>query len=94
MSTTDHPVSYYQHLDITDPTPYEHDSTVYEGTDCMICEDCFHEGERILRLVHRSLNHDRFWIHERCFQKRFGIVSDEVRDILDDLGFEVEEGDE
>ena len=94
-NVTDHPASYYQQLDITDPTPYETDTRILDGEECMICGEEFRIGERIMEMKHRELSHDRFLFHEDCLRNT---LHDEMFTTLwdfygfmEDFGFEVDE---
>ena len=86
---------YFQQQDITDPTPYETDTTVAEGCECLLCEKEFHKGEAVIELHHGRLNHDRFLIHQECLRyKPNGWEESEVLGILEELGFSAEEKEE
>lgn len=91
MSAFDKRVSWYRHLDITDPTPYETDDRIFEGHECQLCGREFYRGEDVMELKHRELSHDRFLHHWQCFHDRWPIQNerDSLMDALDDLGFEI-----
>ena len=88
MSVLDKGKGFYEYYDITDPTPYETDTRILDGEECMICGREFHRGERIMEMKHRELSHDRFLLHEACLNR---IKGWDMLDVLDDLGFEVDE---
>ena len=94
MSVGDRPVWFYQQADITDPTPYEDDTSVMEGEECMLCQMEFHRGEGIMEMMHRTLDHDRFYFHRDCLRIWFRGREEEILGALDDFGFEVEEREE
>lgn len=94
MSAFDKGSSFYAALDITDPTPYEHDDRVLEDCVCLLCGRGFHKGEEAEELKHRSLGHDRFLVHRNCFTKYPVQVREKFLDILDDFGFEMDEVEE
>lgn len=97
MSAMDKGKGFYEYYDITDPTPYETDSTIFEDDECALCGKGFHKGDEILMLSHRSITHDRFWMHRNCLMERMGrlgISSFTALDVLDELEFEVEEWEE
>lgn len=94
MSAFDKGSSFYAALDITDPTPYEHDDRVLEDCVCLLCGRGFHKGEEAEELKHRSLDHDRFLIHEKCFNRYPVVMREKFLDILDDFGFEMDEVEE
>lgn len=95
MTLNLHPNSFFQQGDITDPTPYETDSRVAEGCECLLCEKEFHKGEEVIELRHCTLRHDRFLIHKDCLRfKPNGWEESEVLGILEELGFDWEEKEE
>lgn len=94
MSAFDKGSSFYAALDITDPTLYEHDDRVLEDCVCLLCGRGFHKGEEAEELKHRSLDHDRFLIHEKCFNRYPVVMREKFLDILDDFGFEMDEVEE
>lgn len=93
MSTTAHPNSYYQHNDITDPTPYEDDDVILDGSVCMICGEEFHQGEPYVRIEHFFMAHDRFLVHDECLRAHFKTKSrrETFEEVLETLGFEIGE---
>lgn len=96
MSTTESK-SFFEYYDITDPTPYETDTTIFPGEQCALCEKPFYKGDEILMLSHRTVGHDRFWIHRQCLAERMGGLKLDfyaALDVLDELGFDVEEWEE
>lgn len=94
MSAFDKSASYYAGLDITDPTPYEHDNRVIEDCTCMLCGREFYKDQDVMELRHRSLDHDRFLVHRNCFARYPVQVREKLLDILDDFGFEMDEVEE
>ena len=95
MKPRDRPVSYYQERDMTDPTPYETDTRVAEGCECLLCGKEFHRNEPVVEVKHHALRHDRFIIHKECLRyKPNGWDESEVLGVLDELGFYAEEKEE
>ena len=95
MSTTDHPVSYYQHEDITDPTPYEEDNRIFPEECCSLCGEDFIKGQKVM-LIDTPDHYYRDLIHEDCYNSLFRSIGERVRfeKIMDRLGFEIIEAEE
>ena len=95
MIKSGYPAFFFQQGDITDPTPFETDTTVAEGCECLLCEKEFRKGEPVIELRHVRLSHDRFLIHqERLRYKPNGWDESEVLGVLEELGFSAEEKEE
>lgn len=95
MSAFDKPPSFYQHQDITDPTPYEDDDTVGD-MECEICNEPVRRGEDIILIHHINLR-DLIAVHYRCLSlcaECNRMTVGDFCDMLEDLGFATEEGDE
>lgn len=92
MSAFDKPPSYYQHNDIIDPTPYEKEPEDL-GFDCPICGDPIRRGDKIVIIGRDSLVRDVV-VHLLCLNHRAGgrEAAYNVMNVLEDLGFEIEEG--
>ena len=96
MSAYDRPPSYYQHNDITDPTPYEDDDSQWGDLECKICRRQIRHGEDVVILNHDSLV-ETIAVHRACLmdsvEQTIGIGGlDRFLQVMEDLGFEIEEG--
>lgn len=97
MSVTDHPVWYYQHNDITDPTPYEDELNQWGDLECPFCERPICHGEEVIVFNHDNLTRT-IAMHKSCYPIRSKKKDDPglwefVQWFMEDLGFEIEEGD-
>jgi hypothetical protein len=97
VSTTDHPASYYQHEDITDPTPYEDEPNQWGDLECPFCERPICHGEDVIIFNHDDLVRT-IAMHKDCFCVRLkkGERLDlwtVIQRFMESLGFEIEEGD-
>jgi len=94
MSTTDYPASFYQHNDITDPTPYEIDNRIFVGDECYRCGCQFHRGDRVMQIEAPCF--DRILVHEDCYDALFHSVEERARfeSIMDRLGYTISEAEE
>lgn len=95
MSVTDHPVSFYQHEDITDPTPYEEDNRIFPDECCAICGEDFFRGETVV-LIDTPDMYYREFVHEVCYGQLFRNIGEQKRfeHIMDTLGFYISEAEE
>lgn len=94
MSVLDHPVSFYQHEDITDPTPYETDNRIFAGEECYRCGCEFYRGQKVIQIEAPCF--DRELVHEDCYDALFHSVEERTRFecIMDRLGYEISEAEE
>lgn len=92
MSVLDHPVSFYQHNDITDPTPYEEDNMIFVNDWCRLCGRDFSRGQKVIEIYGAN----RELIHEDCYNSLFRSIEERTRfeEIMDRLGYEISEAEE
>lgn len=97
MSVTDHAVSYYQHLDITDPTPYEDESKQWGDLECPFCGRPIYQGQETILFNHDDMIRT-LAMHKKCYPIRSKNGNkpemwEFISMFMEDLGFEIEEGE-